>query len=49
MANNLLSVRSDVTQSADVAAIAAKAMNSDMADVVAKQKENAKAFDKIFR
>lgn len=49
VANNLLSVRSDVAQSADVASIAAKAMDSDMKDVVAKQKENAAAFDKIFR
>lgn len=49
VANNLLSVRSDVAQSADVAAIAAKAMVSDMAGVVARQKENAAAFDKIFR
>ncbi len=49
VANNLLSVRSDVEQGADVAAIAPKAMNSDMFDVVAKQKENAEAFDKIFR
>ncbi len=49
VANNLLSVRSDVKQGADVATIAAKAMVMDMADVVNKQKQNAEAFDKIFR
>ena len=49
VANNLLSVRSDVEQSADTAAIAAKAMPSDMAEVVKSSKENAAAFDKIFR
>lgn len=49
VANNLLSVRSDVTQSADTAAIAAKAMPSNMAEVVKGAKANAAAFDKIFR
>ncbi len=49
VANNLLSVRNDVTQTADVLEIASKAMDSNMADVVAKQKENGAAFDKIFR
>ena len=49
VANNLLSVRSDVAQNADTAAIAAKAMPSDMAEVVKSSKANAEAFDKIFR
>lgn len=50
VAQNLLSVRSDVDQgSTDVAAIAKKAMESNMNDVVAKEEENKVEFDKIFR
>ena len=50
VAQNLLSVRSDVAQGdVDVAAIAAKAMPSVMADVVAQEEANKAAFDKIFR
>lgn len=50
VAQNLLSVRSDVNQGGvDVGAIAAKAMQSNMKDVVAQEAENKAAFDKIFR
>ena len=49
VAQNLLSVRAGIQQKADVAAIAAKAMASDMKDVVEKEAESKAAFDKIFR
>ncbi len=49
VANNLISVRNDVAQGVDVAEIASKAMDINIADVVAHQKENIEIFDKIFR
>lgn len=49
VAQNLLSVREGVKQNADVAAIAATTMASDMKDVVAKEDESKAAFDKLFR
>ena len=49
VAQNLLSVRKGVKQNADVAAIGAKAMSSNMKDVVAKEDESKAAFDKLFR
>lgn len=47
--NNLISVRSDVDQKGtDVAAIAAKAMEASMSDMVEQEEVNAEAFDSIF-
>jgi len=47
--NNLISVRSDVDQKgADVEAIAAKAMEANMSDLVEQEEANAEAFDSIF-
>lgn len=49
VANNLISVRSDVDQgNTDVPAIAAKAMPSDLAEMAAKTEENSAEFDRIF-
>ncbi|MEG0368446.1 MAG: ABC transporter substrate-binding protein [Hungatella sp.] len=49
VANNLISVRNDIDQKGtDVAAIAAKALKADLADMVSKEEENGKAFDDIF-
>lgn len=49
VANNLISVRSDVDQgSTDVAAIAQKALISNMADMVDKSEVNEPEFDRIF-
>ncbi len=47
--NNLISVRNDIEQKdVDVAAIAAKAMDANLDDMVAKEEENSEAFDQIF-
>lgn len=47
--NNLISVRNDVDQGeVDVPAIAAKALDTNLADMAAKSEENAAEFDKIF-
>lgn len=47
--NNLISVRNDIEQTGvDVEAIAAKAMDSNLNDMVEKEEENAEAFDAIF-
>lgn len=49
VANNLLSVRNDVDQGdVDVAAIAAKALPSDLGTMAGHGEENASIFDKIF-
>lgn len=49
VANNLISVRSDVDQgNTDVPAIAAKALATNMTDMVAKEEENSAKFDSIF-
>lgn len=49
IANNLISVRTDIEQTGvDVEAIAAKAMETNLSDMVSKEEENAEAFDSIF-
>ena len=42
-------MRNDIEQKdVDVAAIAAKAMDANLDDMVAKEEENSEAFDQIF-
>lgn len=49
VANNLISVRNDIDQKdTDVNAIAAKALKSDLNDMVTKEEENGEQFDEIF-
>lgn len=49
VANNLISVRNDIDQKdTDVMAIAAKALKSNLKDMVLKEEENGKKFDSIF-
>lgn len=48
VANNLISVRNDVEQAADVATMAAKAMECDLAKLASQGEANLDAFNKIF-
>ena len=48
VANNLVSVRNDVQQAADVAAMAARAMDCDLAKLASDGEANLDTFNKIF-
>ena len=48
VANNLVSVRNDVEQAADVATMAARAMSCDLAKLAADGEANLDTFNKIF-
>ncbi len=48
VANNLISVRNDVDQTADVGALAAKALESDMSELVENSSKNLEEFNKMY-
>lgn len=48
VANNLVSVRNDVEQAADVATMAARAMDCDLSKLAAESEANLDTFNKIF-